>query len=324
MRLPSWEEFLEKEKIWENQIHQRLKEKVSGTVKDHPFLDMAFSASLALLPPPFGTIAQSVYDNAKGSGNDPLNAVLKYFNELEEKGQEHYEIVANKLDSALIGIQDLKDIGNKISEIQEILIEEVRNVDAKIDDIKRAQKDDHSAIMQPRWEKEKNAFAIGEGLMSLFNNKKRWLTEDMFFDLCANVGFVNLNKEEASIIFDPNVDPMSKPTLIDNFRKKADLNLDRDLGCALNIGANYALLRDALNEAVEKNIQPANIQPVILRPYQSLLERKKGLTEGGAVYKTAECLAKILKPYVDSNNELQNVKELLEKVYDCAKRNILG
>jgi hypothetical protein len=166
LRLPSWEEFLEKERTWEKHIHQQIKEKVSDTVKEHPLLSMAFEASLVLLPSPLGAIAQNIYNNTTGSDNDRLNEVLKYFDELKEKGQEHYEIVANKIDYALVGIQDLKDIGNNIFKIQELLIQEVRDIDNKIDDIKKVLNDDHSAIMKPRWEKEKNAFVIGEGLMS--------------------------------------------------------------------------------------------------------------------------------------------------------------
>jgi hypothetical protein len=110
MRLPSWGEFVEKEKIWEKHIQQKINEKISDAVKDRPVLDMVFSASLTLLPPPLGTIAQNIYDNAKGSSDDPISEVVKYFEKLEEAGREHYEIVANKLDSALIGIQDLKVI----------------------------------------------------------------------------------------------------------------------------------------------------------------------------------------------------------------------
>ena len=130
------------------------------------------------------------------------------------------------------------------------------NVDIKIDEIRNVLRDNHSAIMQPRWEKEKTAFVIGEGLVSFVNHASSWLTMDMFFDLCANVGFVNLNREEIRTICDPTVDSKSKPKLVDNFRKKADLNIDYDLSCALNIGVNYALIRDALTEARAKNIHP--------------------------------------------------------------------
>jgi hypothetical protein len=84
LRLPTWEEFLEKERMWQKHIHQQMKEKISGIVKEHPLLDMAFEAYLIFLPPPLGTIAQNIYNNAKGSENDRVNAVLKYFDELKE------------------------------------------------------------------------------------------------------------------------------------------------------------------------------------------------------------------------------------------------
>jgi hypothetical protein len=256
MRLPSWEEILEKEKMWENDVHQQLKEKVSDTAKEHPLLDMAFGASLVLLPPPFGTIAHNVYNDAKGSDKDPLNAVQKYFDELKEKGQEHYETVANKLDSALIGIQDLKVIGNKIFEIQELLIGEISGIDHKIDDIKKVLNEEYNAIMQPRWEREKMAFVIGEGVisnvMSSYNIKEGTLTERNFFDICTSIGIgsVNFSKEEMgmiSIIFDPSIKPELKFQFVPDLDGKMDLSLERYLGCAFNVGENYALLRDALN-----------------------------------------------------------------------------
>lgn len=104
MRLPSWKEFLEKEEKWEKHIQQKINENVSSTIEKHPLLDMAFSSSLKLLPAPLDAVAENIYNNAKGSGDDRLNQVLNYFNELKDKGEEHYELVANKIDSALLGI----------------------------------------------------------------------------------------------------------------------------------------------------------------------------------------------------------------------------
>jgi len=319
MRLPSWRELYEKEREWEKRIEQEINEKVGRAAKDHPLFDKIFSSSLFLLPPPFNAIAQNIYDKAKGSGSDPLNEVHKYFEKIEEEGQEHYEIVANKLDSALIGIQDLEDVGSDILKIQEALIEKINNVDIKIDEIRNVLRDNHFAIMQPRWEKEKTAFVIGEGLVSFVNHASSWLTMDMFFDLCANVGFVNLNREEIRTIFDPTVDRESKPKLVDNFRKKADLNIDYDLSCALNIGANYALIRDALTEARAKNIHSDIIQRIILTPYRSILKRSKGLNKGSGVYKTAECMLQALEPYEESCNKIENPTQLWEMIYECVQ-----
>ena len=110
-----------------------INEKGTDAFKDHQIPDMAFSASLALMPPPLGAIAQNIYDNAKGSSNDPIIEVLSYFEKLKEEGREHYEIVSNKLDSALIGIQDLKVIGNNASELQDLLIALVRVVNSRKD-----------------------------------------------------------------------------------------------------------------------------------------------------------------------------------------------
>jgi hypothetical protein len=121
MRLPSWRELYEKEREWEKRIEQEINEKVGRAAKDHPLFDKIFSSSLFLLPPPFNAIAQNIYDKAKGSGSDPLNEVRKYFEKIEEEGQEHYEIVANKLDSTLIGIQDLENVGAIFSRFKKLL-----------------------------------------------------------------------------------------------------------------------------------------------------------------------------------------------------------
>src|SRR5215208_1937416 len=101
MRLPSWKEFLEKEEKWEKHIQQKINENIGDRINKHPLLDTAIRSSLILLPPPLGGIAEKIYDSAKGSGDDRLSQVLSYFNELKDKGEQHYEIVANKIDSTL-------------------------------------------------------------------------------------------------------------------------------------------------------------------------------------------------------------------------------
>jgi hypothetical protein len=234
MRLPSWEELHEKEKNWEKHIHQKLSEKVSDTVKDHPILDSVFSTSLALLPPPFGALAQNIYIKAKDSGNDPLDEVLKYFEKLKDQGQEHYEIVANKLDSALIGMQDLKAIANKVSEIQEILIAEVRGIDKKIEEIKYLLNDHYSETMKPRWEDEKMAFVLGECLMSnvmsSYSYKTKNLTERQFYKICAGLGIQTSNSdvEERSMInmmFDRNLRTELKQQFLPLINETMDLTI---------------------------------------------------------------------------------------------------
>jgi hypothetical protein len=68
------------------------------------------------------------------------------------------------------------------------------------------------------------------------------LAENMFFDLCTNIGLINLNREEISIIFDSYVGTVSKRLSYYKFRRRVDLILDRDVACALNVGENYAYL----------------------------------------------------------------------------------
>lgn len=58
---------------------------------------------------------------------------------------------------------------------------------------------------------------------------------------------------------------------------------------------------------------------MILSVYQHLLKRKDGLNKGGAIYKAAECLLQLLKPYLNLNNQPQNVVGLLDKVQECVR-----
>lgn len=322
MRLPSWGEFVEKEKIWEKHIQQKINEKISDAVKDRPVLDMVFSASLTLLPPPLGAIAQNIYDNAKGSSDDPISEVVKYFEKLEEAGREHYEIVANKLDSALIGIQDLKVIGNKASEIQELLIAEVKVVNSKIDDIKEELNEQYVAMMKPRWENEKMAFVLGEGLtsnvMSSYSYKKETLTERRFFDICTSLGiqisnFENEERIMINMIFDRSVRTELKHQFVPYINERFDLLLEKDLSSAFNFGENYALLRDTLN------LGHKNIQLPIATMYKNFLKRKDGLNKGGAVYTALECIIQRLTPFKVPLRELQNPRGLLEEVYKCVE-----
>jgi hypothetical protein len=136
----------------------------------------------------------------------------------------------------------------------------------------------------------------------------------MFFDLCTNIGLIDLNREEISIIFDLYVGTVSKLLSYYNFRRRVDLILDRDVACPLNVGQDYEYFRDTLSSGEEENIQP-----VILSVYQHLLKCMDGLNKGGAICKAAECLLQLLKPYLNLNNQPQNVGGHLDKVQECVR-----
>lgn len=136
MRLPSWSEFKEKLSNFEKDVNKKII-KFKG---DYPLLDKAIHQSLGFLPPPFNGIAQNIYDSFEGSEEDKGKAVLEYLNELKDQGQEHYEIVSNKLDNVLIGVKDLKELGKNqtkiVLQIKDTLVSKIDNVDQKIDELK--------------------------------------------------------------------------------------------------------------------------------------------------------------------------------------------
>lgn len=132
---PSWPEFLKKESDFE----KNLAAKVEEFKDDHPMLDRAIEGLFSSLPPPFDSIATRIYEGSSGSEEDKFKAVLGYFQELKNLGEEHYAQIQGRLNEVLAHVDDLKQITAKestVQKIQELLISGGKATDEKLIQLK--------------------------------------------------------------------------------------------------------------------------------------------------------------------------------------------
>jgi hypothetical protein len=151
MKFPSWNDFKEK---W-NKTEREIKEKITNFKDNHELVVKAIKTSISFLPSPFNTIAQGIYDNYIGTDEEKTAEVLKYFNELQSQGEEHYKQITMRLEGVLSGIDDIKAITAKettLIKIQETLVardnileedllilqKQVSDVDIKLDSLVEA------------------------------------------------------------------------------------------------------------------------------------------------------------------------------------------
>jgi hypothetical protein len=323
MRFPQWEIYTSKIKEWEKYIHGQINEhitkKITNIEDQHPLISKLFTTSLKFLPSPFNEIAQSIYDNFKGSEEDRLLEVEKFLINLEKQGQVHYEIFTNKLDSALVGISDLKELGGNILNIQEALQSSVDNIDQKVDQIKILTEDvrtkidsSHNDLMKYRWEKEKTAFILGENIvkMSMSPNAPENITADKFLSFCQNLN-IHLSKDEEQILRNINTNQSKAVEFYSLFNRKVELAVDIDLLSAYIIGDNVILLISILNST-------DNITPSITHIYKNFIKCRKGLANGGYVMKTVDFLILTLEQFqnfeipIEKRHEIQ--KDIVENV----------
>jgi hypothetical protein len=134
MKFPSWNDF---KASW-NKVETEIKDEVTKFKDNHEMLNKAIKVSISFLPPPFNAIAQNIYDTYLGSDEEKTEEVLKYFNELQNQGEDHYKEITLRLENVLSGIDDIKVITAKEStllEVQKSLISRSDAIDNKLRDL---------------------------------------------------------------------------------------------------------------------------------------------------------------------------------------------
>jgi hypothetical protein len=132
LKFPTWGEFI----TAVSRIEKDISEKVQQFKQDHPLLNKAIKASISYIPPPLNAIAQQIYDSFEGDPEDKSEAVLNYFKYLQSQGEQHYNKIAQQLDTVLVKIEDVKSITAKESTVQalrELLISIGDTTNLKID-----------------------------------------------------------------------------------------------------------------------------------------------------------------------------------------------
>jgi hypothetical protein len=136
LKFPSWTEFTSKV----SKLEQDISDKIHSFKNNHPLLDEAIKASFSLLPPPFNSIAENIYDRFEGSEKEKSAEVISYFKQLRDQGEYHYNQVTEQLESILIEVQDIRAITAKedtVKRIQEILISTGSATNQKLEDLRQ-------------------------------------------------------------------------------------------------------------------------------------------------------------------------------------------
>jgi hypothetical protein len=170
LKFPSWKEFIEKESRFEQEVNNAISARLSDFPSKHPLIASAFHTSLHLLPSPFDSIVESVYNKSEGSDQQKLNEVREFLNKILTQGEDHYNRTASQIAN---NIADLKDIVAKettLLEIKDIIVSKDDNINQKLDAIIKVQKssmekylDDHSReivrIIYQNWMADSGLFA---------------------------------------------------------------------------------------------------------------------------------------------------------------------
>ena len=144
LEYPPWSILLEKERIFEKEVNNKLSKPVTGQVDKHKITESAFRTSLHILPVPFDAIAESIYDGVDGYEREKLSEVKNFLHTLTKKGEKHYASTAPRLGGITSDVLKLKnEIAKKstLLYVRDILAGKYADVDQQIYRITKAQED---------------------------------------------------------------------------------------------------------------------------------------------------------------------------------------
>ena len=96
LKFPAWREFIEKESRFEQELNDNIGKRINDFSSKHPLIATTFQASLRLLPPPFDSIVEVIYDKFEGSDQEKLKEARKFLKELRTQGEDHYNMIASQ------------------------------------------------------------------------------------------------------------------------------------------------------------------------------------------------------------------------------------
>lgn len=139
MIFPSWSEFKEKIAKFEESVDEAVNKKVQGFQDKHPLGDRAVKIIISILPHPFDTIANNIYNTSKGSDEEKLEKIRVFLDEFQREGQEHYNNMCTKLDTIILDIMNLQDVTakeNTLNDVRNLMIEQSGMVNQKLEELK--------------------------------------------------------------------------------------------------------------------------------------------------------------------------------------------
>jgi hypothetical protein len=144
LEYPSWNELMEKERIFDQEVDGQLSKKVMGLSDKHLIAAIAFKTSLRVLPPPFDAMAESIYESVDGYDKEKLSEVRKFLHTIKRQGKDHYNEVAPKLGRITCDIINLKNDTARQSillYVRDIIINKSDTMDQKLHKITKIQEE---------------------------------------------------------------------------------------------------------------------------------------------------------------------------------------
>ncbi len=144
LEYPPWSILLEKARIFEKEVNNKLSKPIPGQSDKHKFIESAFRTSLHILPLPFDAIAESIYDSVDGYEREKLSEVKDFLHTLTKKGERHYASTAPRLGGITSDVLKLKnEIAKKstLLYIRDILMGKYYDINQQIYRITKAQED---------------------------------------------------------------------------------------------------------------------------------------------------------------------------------------
>ena len=136
---PKWTELNEKISEFEKKADNAINQKVQGIQSQHPLVHRFIKATInSVLPFPVNEIARSIYDSSSSAGGSELEAVLKikrYFEVLQNSGEENYNKISSQLNDINEEIFNSRIVCAKESTITLLKETLVSNQDTILDEI---------------------------------------------------------------------------------------------------------------------------------------------------------------------------------------------
>src|SRR3989442_7348419 len=144
LEYPSKKELIEKERIFDQEVDNQPSKTTKGLSDKHQIAAIAFKTSVHVLPPPFDTMAESIYESVDDYDKEKLSEVKKFLHTIKRQGEDHYNELAPKLGRITYDIINLKNDTARQSTllyIRDIIISKSDTIDQQLHKITKVQKE---------------------------------------------------------------------------------------------------------------------------------------------------------------------------------------
>lgn len=117
---PSWDDLNNKIRKFEYKVDERVK-KLNDIA-----LESAAEECFVVLPPPFDSLAEKIYDSSPGPAIEKIKQAVAYFRQLQSSGANEYNHILTNLEK-VVSVKDVEELQSRenLQKIYAILIERV-------------------------------------------------------------------------------------------------------------------------------------------------------------------------------------------------------